>query len=52
MANTKIVDNPTLHQLRIERSLMERLDAMAKQARRSRNSLIVELIEKGLESNR
>ena len=49
MANTKIVDDPVLHQLRMERELMKELDEMAKKERRSRNSLIVEMIEYALE---
>ena len=48
MANTRIVDKPVLHQLRMEEELRDQLDEVAKQYPRSRNSLIVELIELGL----
>ena len=48
MANTKIVNDPVLHQLRMERTLMERLDAIT-EGKRSRNSLIVELLNKALD---
>ena len=45
MANTKIVDKPVLHQLRMEEELRDHLDLIASTEKRSRNSLIIELIE-------
>jgi len=52
MANTKIVNDPVLHQLRMERVMMEKLDAIALKRKRSRNSIIVELLNESLnESN-
>ena len=44
MANTKIVDNPVLHQLRMEKELRDTLDEIATREKRSRNSLIIEMI--------
>ena len=49
MANTKIVENPVLHQLRMERELRDELDEIATREKRSRNSLIIEMIEWALE---
>ena len=49
MANTKIVDKPVLHQLRLESDLRDELDKIAVEGKRSRNSLTVEMIEYALE---
>jgi len=48
MANTKIVDKPVLHQLRLEEELRDHLDLIASMDKRSRNSLIIELIEESI----
>ena len=49
MANTKIVDNPVLHQLRMEKELFDKLTEIAEDQGRSRNAVIIELIERALD---
>jgi len=49
MANTKIVDNPVLHQLRMEKELRDELDEIATAQKRSRNSIIIGMIEFALD---
>ena len=44
MANTKIVDNPVLHQLRMEKELRDELDEIATFRKKSRNQVIIDAL--------